>query len=95
MKLRPLHDRVIVRRQEPETKTAGGIIIPDNGQEKPDQGEIVAIGNGKRNDRGELNPMSVSVGEIVLFGKHSGQPVKVDGEELLSMREDDLFAVLE
>ncbi len=95
MKLRPLHDRVIVKRLEQETKTASGIVIPDNAAEKPDQGEVLAVGPGKRNDKGELNPMNVKVGDRVLFSKYGGQPVKVDGEELLSMREDDLFAVVE
>ena len=94
MKLRPLHDRVIVKRLEQETKTASGIFIPDGAGEKPDQGEVLAVGPGKRNDKGELNAMSVQVGDRVLFSKYGGQPVKVDGEELLSMREDDLFAVV-
>ncbi len=95
MKLRPLHDRVIVKRLEQETKTASGIVIPDNAAEKPDQGEVLAVGPGKQNDKGELNKMNVQVGDRVLFGKYSGQTVKVDGEELLTMREDDLFAVVE
>ena len=95
MKLRPLHDRVIVKRLEQETKTASGIVIPDNAAEKPDQGEVLAVGPGKRNDKGELNAMNVKVGDRVLFSKYGGQPVKVDGEELLSMREDDIFAVVE
>ena len=95
MKLRPLHDRVIVKRLEQETKTASGIVIPDNVAEKPDQGEVLAVGPGKQNDKGELNKMNVKVGDRVLFGKYSGQTVKVDGEELLTMREDDLFAVVE
>ncbi len=95
MKLRPLHDRVIVKRVDSETKTAGGIVIPDNAAEKPDQGEVLAVGPGKKNDKGELNPMSVKVGDRVLFGKYSGQTVKVDGDELLVMKEDDLFAVVE
>ena len=95
MKLRPLADRVIVKRLENETKTASGIVIPDNAAEKPDQGEVLAVGAGKRNDKGELAPMSVKVGDRVLFGKYSGQTVKVDGDELLVMREEDLFAVVE
>ena len=95
MKLRPLHDRVIVKRLENETKTASGIVIPDNAAEKPDQGEVLAVGAGKRNDKGELAPMSVKVGDRVPFGKYSGQTVKVDGDELLVMREEDLFAVVE
>ncbi len=95
MKLRPLHDRVIVKRVDSETKTAGGIVIPDNAAEKPDQGEVLAVGPGKKNDKGVLSPMSVQVGDKVLFGKYSGQTVKVDGDELLVMKEDDLFAVVE
>lgn len=95
MKLRPLHDRVIVKRLENETTTASGIVLPDSAAEKPDQGEILAVGAGKKNDKGEVSPMSVKVGDRVLFGKYSGQTVKVDGEELLVMKEDDLFAVVE
>ena len=95
MKIRPLHDRVIVKRLEEEKRTASGIVIPDNAAEKPDQGEVLAVGAGKRNDKGELAPMSVKVGDRVLFGKYSGQTVKVDGDELLVMREEDLFAVVE
>jgi chaperonin GroES len=94
MKLRPLHDRVIVKRVENETKTASGIVIPDSAAEKPDQGEVLAVGPGKKNDKGELSPMAVKVGDRVLFGKYSGQTVKVDGDELLVMKEDDLFAVV-
>jgi chaperonin GroES len=95
MKLRPLHDRVIVKRLEQETKTALGIIIPDNAAEKPDQGEVLAVGPGKRNDKGDFIALNVAVGDRVLFGKYSGQTVKVDGEELLVMREEDLFAVVQ
>ena len=95
MKLRPLADRVIVKRVESETKTASGICIPDNADEKPDQGEVLAVGPGKRNDKGELAALTVKVGDRVLFGKYSGQTVKVDGDELLVMKEDDLFAVVE
>ncbi len=95
MNLRPLHDRVIVKRLEQETKTASGIVIPDAAAEKPDQGEVLAVGNGKRNDRGDLIALNVKVGDRVLFGKYSGQTVKVDGTELLVMREEDLFAVVE
>jgi chaperonin GroES len=95
MKLRPLHDRVIVKRLENETKTASGIVIPDNAAEKPDQGEVVAVGPGKRNDKGDFVALNIKVGDRVLFGKYSGQTVKVDGEELLVMREEDLFAVIE
>ena len=95
MKLRPLHDRVIVKRMEQETKTASGIVIPDAAAEKPDQGEVLAVGAGKRNDKGDLIAMNVKIGDRVLFGKYSGQTVKVDGDELLVMREEDLFAVVE
>src|SRR3982750_1022075 len=95
MKLRPLADRVIVKRVEQETKTASGIVIPDNAAEKPDQGEVLSVGPGKRNERGDLVAMNVRVGDRVLFGKYSGQTVKVDGDELLVMREEDLFAVVE
>ena len=95
MKLRPLHDRVLVKRLENETKTASGIVIPDNAAEKPDQGEVLAVGPGKRNDKGELIAVGVAVGDRVLFGKYSGQTVKVDGDELLVMREEDLFAVVQ
>jgi chaperonin GroES len=94
MNLRPLHDRVIVKRLDQETKTASGIVIPDNAAEKPDQGEILAVGPGKRNDKGELSALSVAVGDRVLFGKYSGQTVKVDGEELMVMREEDIMAVV-
>jgi len=90
-----LADRVIVKRVESETKTASGIVIPDNAAEKPDQGEVLAVGPGKRNDKGELAALTVKVGDRVLFGKYSGQTVKVDGDELLVMKEDDLFAVVE
>ena len=95
MKLRPLHDRVIVKRVDSETKTASGIVIPDAAAEKPDQGEILAVGPGRRNDKGDLVAPNIKVGDRVLFGKYSGQTVKVDGEELLVMKEDDLFAVVE
>jgi chaperonin GroES len=95
MNLRPLADRVIVKRIESETKTASGIYIPDNAAEKPDQGEVLAVGPGKRNDKGDIAPMNVKVGDRVLFGKYSGQTVKVSGDELLVMKEDDLFAIVE
>jgi chaperonin GroES len=95
MKLRPLHDRVIVKRLENETKTASGIVIPDNAAEKPDQGEVLAVGPGKRTDKGDLIAVGVAVGDRVLFGKYRGQTVKVDGDELLVMREEDLFAVVQ
>ena len=95
MKLRPLHDRVIIKRLDNERKTASGIVIPDNAAEKPDQGEILAVGNGKIGDDGKVRPLGVKVGDKVLFGKYSGQSVKVEGEELLVMREEDLMAVIE
>ncbi len=95
MKLRPLHDRVVVKRVENETKTASGIVIPDNAAEKPDQGEVLAVGPGKKTDKGDLIAPGLKVGDRVLFGKYSGQTVKVDGEELLVMREEDIFAVIE
>jgi chaperonin GroES len=95
MKIRPLHDRVIVKRVEEERKSAGGIVIPDTAAEKPDQGEIVAIGKGKKDDNGKLIPIDVKVGDRVLFGKYSGQTVRVKGDELLVMREEDLMGVIE
>ena len=95
MSLRPLHDRVIVERLEQETKTASGIVLPDSGQEKPDQGKILATGNGKILDDGNVRPLDVKVGDLVLFVKYSGQAVKIDGDELLVMREDDIMAVVE
>ena len=94
MNLRPLHDRVIVKRLDQETKTASGLIIPDAAAEKPDQGEVLAVGNGKVQDNGQVRPLEVKVGDRVLFGKYSGQAVKVNGEELLVMREEDIMAVL-
>jgi chaperonin GroES len=95
MKIRPLHDRVIVKRLEEERKTASGIVIPDSATEKPDQGEIIAVGKGKVADDGKVRPLDVKVGDRVLFGKYAGQTVKVDGEELLVMREEDLMGVVE
>jgi chaperonin GroES len=95
MNLRPLHDRVIVRRMEEETTSAGGIVIPDNAAEKPSRGEILAAGNGKITDSGEVRPLAVKVGDKVLFGKYAGTEVKVDGEELLVMREDDIVAIID
>jgi chaperonin GroES len=95
MKIRPLHDRVIVKRLEEEKKTASGIVIPDNAAEKPDQGEVKAVGNGKILDDGTVRPLALKVGDRVLFGKYSGQTVKVDGEELLVMREEDIMGVVE
>ncbi len=95
MKFRPLHDRVLVRRVEEEAKTKGGIIIPDTAKEKPMQGEVLAVGPGARNEDGDLVPMSVQVGDRVLFGKWSGTEVKIDDEEVLIMKESDLLGVLE
>ncbi len=95
MKIRPLHDRVIVKRVEEERKTASGIVIPDAAAEKPDQGEIVAVGNGKMGDDGKLHPMNVKVGDKVLFGKYAGQAFKMDGVEYMTMREDDIIGVIE
>ena len=95
MRFRPLHDRVVIRRVEEEQKTRGGIIIPDTAQEKPMQGEVLAVGPGARNDRGELTAMGVTVGERVMFGKGSGTGVKLDGDELLIMKESDLMGVVE
>ncbi len=95
MKFRPLHDRVVVRRLEDETKTTGGIIIPDTAKEKPMQGEIVAAGPGARNEKGELVALDVKAGDRILFGKWSGTEVKIDGEELLIMKESDILGILE
>ena len=95
MKFRPLHDRVVVRRLNAEEKTAGGIIIPDTAKEKPMEGAIVAVGPGARNERGELVALDVKAGDIVLFGKWSGTEVKIDGEELLIMKESDVMGVIE
>lgn len=94
-KLRPLHDRIIVKRLDQETKTASGIVLPEAAAEKPDQGEVLAIGNGKILDDGAVRALDVKVGDRVLFGKYSGQAVKVDGEELLVMREEDVMAIVQ
>ncbi|MCQ4159755.1 co-chaperone GroES [Roseomonas sp. GC11] len=94
MKFRPLHDRVVVRRLTAEEKTAGGIIIPDTAKEKPMEGEIVAVGSGARNEKGDLVALDVKVGDRVLFGKWSGTEVKISGEELLIMKESDLMGVI-
>jgi chaperonin GroES len=95
MNIRPLHDRVVVRRLEEEKMSPGGIVIPDSAAEKPIQGEVVAVGNGKILDNGEARGLDVKVGDKILFGKYSGTEVKIDGEELLVMREDDIMGVIE
>jgi len=95
MKIRPLHDRVIVKRLESETKSAGGIVIPDSAAEKPVQGKVVAVGKGKILEDGTVRPLDVKVGDKILFGKYSGTEVKVDGDELVVMREEDVMAVIE
>jgi chaperonin GroES len=95
MKFRPLHDRILVKRIDAEEKTAGGIIIPDTAKEKPQQGEVIAVGPGARNEAGQLVALDVKVGDRVLFGKWSGTEVKIDGEDLLIMKESDIMGVLE
>ncbi len=95
MNLRPLHDRIVVKRLEQETKTPSGIVIPDQAAEKPDQGEVVATGNGKILEDGKVRPLDVKVGDKILFGKYSGQTVKVGNDEYLVMREEDVFAVVQ
>jgi chaperonin GroES len=95
MKFRPLHDRVVVRRVEEEEKTPGGIIIPDTAKEKPQEGEVIAVGPGARSEDGKLQPMDVKVGDRILFGKWSGTEVKIDGQELLIMKESDIMGVIE
>ncbi|HXZ96447.1 MAG TPA: co-chaperone GroES [Burkholderiales bacterium] len=95
MKIRPLHDRIIVKRLEEERKTASGIVIPDTAAEKPDQGEVIAVGKGKILEDGKVRGLDVKVGDKVLFGKYSGQTVKVKGEELLVMKEEDVMGVVE
>lgn len=95
MKLRPLHDRVIVKRQEEEKTTAGGIVLPGSAAEKPSQGEVIAVGEGKLLENGQKQPMNVKPGDKILFGKYSGSEVKVDGEDFIIMREDEIFAVIE
>ena len=94
MKIRPLHDRVIIRRMEEEKTSPGGIVIPDSATEKPLKGEVVAVGKGKILENGEIRPLDVKVGDTILFGKYSGTEVSVDGEELLVMREDDITAIV-
>ena len=95
MKLRPLHDRVIVKRLEAETKSAGGIVIPDSATEKPIKGEVIAVGNGKILDDGKVRPLDVKVGDKILFGKYSGTEVKLDGTEYVVMREEDIMAIFD
>lgn len=95
MKLNPIHDRVVIKRIDPDTKTSSGIIIPDNATEKPDQGVVLAVGVGRRTQDGTLVPMTLKVDDKVLFGKFSGQAVKIQGEELLVLKEEEIFAVIE
>lgn len=95
MNLRPLHDRLIVKRLDQETKTASGIVLPDAAAEKPDQGEVLAVGAGKQLDNGSVRALEVKVGDRVLFGKYAGQAVKMDGQEYLVMREEDIFAIIQ
>jgi chaperonin GroES len=95
MNIRPLHDRVIVKRMEEERTTPGGIVIPDNAAEKPIKGEVVAVGNGKILENGDVRPLDVKVGDKVLYGKYAGTEIKIDGEEYLVMREDDIVGVIE
>lgn len=95
MKIRPLHDRVVVRRKEEEEKTAGGIVLPGNAKEKPSQGEVIAVGNGRILENGETRSLGVKVGDTVVFGQYAGNTVKIDGEELLIMSESDIYGVLE
>jgi len=95
MNIRPLHDRIIVKRMEEERMSAGGIVIPDSATEKPIKGEVIAVGNGKQLDNGEVRSLDVKKGDQILFGKYSGTEVKVDGEDLLVMKEDDVMAVIE
>jgi chaperonin GroES len=95
MSIRPLHDRVVVRRLDEEKTTAGGIVLPDSATEKPMEGEVISVGNGKISESGDVRPLDVKAGDKVLFGKYSGTEVKVDGEELLIMREDDIMAIVE
>jgi chaperonin GroES len=95
MGFRPLHDRVLVRRVEADDKTAGGIIIPDTAKEKPQEGEVVAVGGGAKNDEGKVTPLDVKAGDKILFGKYSGTEVKLDGDDLLVIEEDDILAVIE
>ncbi|MEE9333849.1 MAG: co-chaperone GroES [Granulosicoccaceae bacterium] len=93
MNIRPLHDRVVVKRMEEETTTAGGIVLPGSAQEKPSRGEVISVGNGKINENGDVRPLDVKAGDQVLFGKYTGTEIKIDGEELLVMREDEIMGV--
>ena len=95
MKIRPLHDRVVIRRMEEERTSAGGIVIPDSATEKPIRGEVISVGKGKISDSGDVRPLDVKAGDEVLFGKYSGTEIKIDGEDLLVMREDDIMAIIE
>ena len=95
MKVRPLHDRILVERIDEEEKTPGGIIIPDTAKEKPSQGKVVAVGNGKKTEDGKVIPLDVKVGDKILFGKYAGTEIKIEGKEYLIMREDEVFAVIE
>jgi chaperonin GroES len=95
MKLNPLHDRVVVRRIEADTQTSSGIIIPDNAAEKPDQGTVLAVGAGRRTEAGTIVPMSLNVNDTVLFGKYAGQTVKIQGEEVLILKEEEIYAIIE
>ncbi len=94
MNIRPLHDRIIVKRVEEETTSAGGIVLPGSATEKPSEGEVLAVGNGKQLDNGDVRALEVKVGDKVLFGKYSGNEVKIDGEELIVMREEDIMGIL-
>ena len=95
MNVRPLNDRVLVKRLEEETKTAGGLYIPDSAKEKPTRGKVIAVGNGKSNDEGQRRALDVKAGDLILFGKYAGTEIKLDGEDLIIMREDDILAVIE
>lgn len=95
MKIRPLYDRIVVRRKEEENKSAGGIVLPGSAKEKPNQGEVIAVGQGKLLDNGEVRPVSVKVGDQVIFGQYSGNNIKVDGEELIILAETEIFGVIE
>jgi chaperonin GroES len=95
MKIRPLHDRIVVKRIENDENKIGGLYIPDSAKEKPQEGEVIAVGNGKMNDKGERTPLDVKAGDKILFGKYSGSDIKIDGEEYMIMREDEVLGILE